>query len=391
MQMAPIRRDEHAGCETAPASTTPCTVSQRMTRRPSFRTSLLGLVCILALPLVLTLAACGDTAEDQAVPTSTVELAVVEDEPKTVELNVVVDEEVGVLDVGHDDDQDDTNQSDGEASATASGEGDAKGQRDGEATASGEGDAKGQRDDEATASGDQGGTSQQDAQVRQSAESEEPARTDSGTEPTYTYTAWSDEAAPEYYRIVDYAEIATIPEPGTAVYSPLDSLGRSGQAAACVTYDMMEAGRARHRKSLSSISPSGWGDNPEVDIPQANGDIYHGQFWNRSHLIAKSLGGDDIRENLVTGTRMQNVGSNGRYAGGMGYCENLARMWLDDNPDGWLAYVATPVYEGDDLVCRSVIVDMRSSDGSLDVRVEVYNAAKGYTIDYATGAFSPVA
>jgi DNA-entry nuclease len=73
----------------------------------------------------------------------------------------------------------------------------------------------------------------------------------------------------------------------------------------------------------------------------------------------------------------------------MAYCENLARMWLEDYPDGWLAYVATPVYEGDELVCRSVIVDMLSSDGELDVRIEVFNAAKGYTIDYATGEFWP--
>ena len=35
-----------------------------------------------------------------------------------------------------------------------------------------------------------------------------------------------------------------------------------------------------------------------------------------------------------------------------------------------------------------MLVDLRSSDGSLDQRIEVYNAAKGFDIDYAAGSFS---
>ena len=37
---------------------------------------------------------------------------------------------------------------------------------------------------------------------------------------------------------------------------------------------------------------------------------------------------------------------------------------------------------------RSVLVDVLSSDGAIDLEVEVYNDAAGYDIDYATGAFS---
>lgn len=211
-----------------------------------------------------------------------------------------------------------------------------------------------------------------------------------GESPAYPYTPWDSELAPEYVHVVGYSQIASIPKPGTAIYAPLDELGRAGQVSACVTYPMMEKGRARERKNLSGVSPSGWGHNSEVDIELSDGSFYHGLFWNRSHLLAKSLGGADVVENLVCGTRMQNVGSNrGGKEGGMAYCENLARMWLDDYPDGWLAYVVTPVYEGDELVCRSVFVDMLSSDGEMDVRIEVFNAAKGYVIDYATGEFWP--
>lgn len=46
-------------------------------------------------------------------------------------------------------------------------------------------------------------------------------------------------------------------------------------------------------------------------------------------------------------------------------------------------YVATPLYEGDELVPRSVIVDVRSSDGHIDEELETYNACKGEDIDYS--------
>lgn len=298
---------------------------------------------IAAFFCIIMLGGCDGATDVQETSTQPVELTVVEDEEELVPLNVV-----------HDEIPSDEPSSQDQANDTVH---------------------------EDAASDDDNGSTSDGGNVS--------APNNENGSIAYAYTAWSEDAAPEYYRIDGTAKIDAIPEPGTATYSPLDALGRSGQAAACITFNMMEEGRARKRESLSSISPSGWGDNREVDIPLANGKTYHGQFWNRSHLIAKSLGGEDVEVNLVTGTRMQNVGSNGKNAGGMGYCENLARMWLEDNTDGWLAYVATPVYEGDELVCRSVIVDMRSSDGTLDVRVEVYNAAKGYIIDYSSGAFAP--
>ena len=64
------------------------------------------------------------------------------------------------------------------------------------------------------------------------------------------------------------------------------------------------------------------------------------------------------------------------------------QKWLSEHPDGTMSYRVTPVYRSDELVCRSVFVDMRSSDGAIDQRVEVYNVARGYAIDYATGSFS---
>lgn len=200
-------------------------------------------------------------------------------------------------------------------------------------------------------------------------------------------TAWSEEEAPNYWRVVGPAVVDLDIPAGEVRYQPLDELGRATRAAGTVTYETMQAGIARERGNLQGVEPSGWGHNQEVTIVQPNGKEYHGYLWNRSHLVAKSLGGSDDLENLVCGTRMQNIGSNDGQ-GGMGYPEGLARTWLESHPEGTLFYSATPLYAGDELVCRSVLVDLRSSDGELDLELEVYNAAAGYVIDYATGEFS---
>lgn len=202
-----------------------------------------------------------------------------------------------------------------------------------------------------------------------------------------TYTTWDESESPNYVRLVGDAVIDEELEPGQVEYSSLDALGRTGQVRACITYQMMVDGEARERGSLPD--PSGWPEqNREVEVQLPNGRTYHGWFWNRSHLLAKSLGGSDEVENLVTGTRMQNVGANDGQ-GGMDVFESAIRDWLEYRPDVTVQYVATPVYEGDELIPRSVIVDVLSSDGEIDEELEVYNACKGYAIDYDDGSFAP--
>lgn len=186
---------------------------------------------------------------------------------------------------------------------------------------------------------------------------------------------------------------------GRVEYCPLDGLGRTVCAYGELSSSLRAAAQASERQEIT-IDPSGWpdGENEEVTIPAVpttQDSIEHnGWFWNRSHLIADSLGGDAIMENLVTGTRTQNVGSTqvaGQYAGGMAYTELLARSYLDtQNGDACpLYYAATPVYQDAELVPRTVLVDIQSCDLSVDQRVEVQNAANGWLIDYATGQSSP--
>ena len=202
------------------------------------------------------------------------------------------------------------------------------------------------------------------------------------------FTEWSFEEYPDYYRVVGTAVVDFDLAPGEARYEGLDGLGRTGRAAALVTFDMMREGSEREREDISDVHPAGWGHNREVDIEMPGEKTYHGFLFNRSHLLAKSLGGDDAAYNLITGTRTQNVGDNRGQDGGMAYTEGLARDWLWDHPDGTVYYSATPVYSGDELLPRSVIVDVRSSDGEIDLEVEVFNAAYRFDIDYATGEFA---
>ena len=196
---------------------------------------------------------------------------------------------------------------------------------------------------------------------------------------------WNEDVAPNYVLELGPADIGEIPAAGTIVYGKLDYLGRTTAAAGNITKALRDAGSANgHDDFASGEDPSGWpSSNPKVSIAAPHGKTYNGYLWNRSHLIADSLGGQAIRVNAITGTRMQNVGANdGKSSGGMAYCEWQARDWLDSHPDGTLYYRATPMYLGEELIPRSVVVDMKSSDGSIDKMVLVYNAAKGFDIDY---------
>lgn len=203
------------------------------------------------------------------------------------------------------------------------------------------------------------------------------------------WQSWDEVAAPDYVLEAGPAQVRKALETGEISYSPLDGLGRPGLVAASLTHETRERARQRGRQGIE-VDPVGWPDeNPKVNIETPDGSTYRGRFWNRSRLLADSLGGDPARENLVTGSRMQNAGGNDNE-GGMAYGEQVARDWLDKHDDGTLYYSALPLYEGTERIPRAVIVDMFSSDGTVDMELIVYNAAKGYAIDYETGVVTRV-
>lgn len=200
---------------------------------------------------------------------------------------------------------------------------------------------------------------------------------------------WDASSSPDYYKVLGKAvtDEKTVNTASEFKYSDLDELGRTGIAEAMITLADVEKSAGTREKFEKGSDPSGWGHNPKVTVKMTNGKEYNGYAWNRSHLIADSLGGRAYRNNLVTGTRMQNVGANDSK-GGMQYIERKVIDHLKKYNNARVWYRVTPIYEKNELVPRAVVVDVQSDLANLNERVLVYNVLPGYTIDYSTGKIS---
>lgn len=153
-------------------------------------------------------------------------------------------------------------------------------------------------------------------------------------------------------------------------YSELDSMGRCGPAFALVGLETMPT---EPRGEIGQVKPSGWHTVRYDDIIK---DKY---LYNRCHLIGFQLTGENANEkNLITGTRYMNVE-------GMLPFENLTAEYVEDTGNHVL-YRATPIFKGNDLVCRGVLLEGMSVEED-DVRFCVFchNVQPGIEIDYATG------
>ncbi len=157
-------------------------------------------------------------------------------------------------------------------------------------------------------------------------------------------------------------------------YSPLDSLGRAGVAIANIGKDSMPP--ADSRQHIGSIKPTGWNQN------KYNGFVNSspGYLYNRCHLIAHQLDGNDKGENLITGTRYLNVD-------GMKKWEDEVAEYVSKTGNHVL-YRATPVFEGDNLVASGVQLEAYSIEdsGKLHFNVFCYNMQPGISINYANGS-----
>lgn len=147
--------------------------------------------------------------------------------------------------------------------------------------------------------------------------------------------AWDESVAPNYYAVDGPAVIPSDMPIKNVSYAGVNAAGQVGAVTSRVTHAAMVSGSQRERDDM--LDPAGWDDNEKVSIELVGGRVYHGYLFNRSHLLAKSLGGTETLANLITATRTQNVGSNnagGTGMGGMAYTEQLAR--LPRRPSGWL-------------------------------------------------------
>ena len=155
----------------------------------------------------------------------------------------------------------------------------------------------------------------------------------------------------------------------------VDALGRPIGTTVIVSKDDVTAS---DRGDISHIYPPGW-NQAEYEESVVDG----GYIYNRCHLIAHSLGGPDIVENLITGTRFLNID-------GMWQLEETVLYYVRDTGES-VMYRVTPVYESDELIPRGVLMEAYSinDNGSgLSFCVYCHNVQPYINIDYHTGETS---
>lgn len=171
----------------------------------------------------------------------------------------------------------------------------------------------------------------------------------------------------------------------------LDSLGCCGPVMAVASPSSIAT---TERDDIGDIKPSGW------QTKRYDGIVSEklGYVYNRSHLamfkLFDNLFDTNVKENLITGTRFFNADD--EY--GMLHYENMALDYVYDTGNT-LLYRVTPIFEGDNLVAKGVIMEAESLEdngGGLEFCVFIYNVQPnvvspdkpGIEIDYATGLTS---
>lgn len=154
-------------------------------------------------------------------------------------------------------------------------------------------------------------------------------------------------------------------------FSELDFEGRCGTAFGLIGPETVSNAE---RGDISQVHPSGW-------VQHRYSFVDREMLYNRSHLIAHQLCGEDANErNLITGTRTMN-------AVGMTYYEELVGNYVR-RTNNHVLYRVTPLFAANDLVARGVQMEAESvEDGGQAIRfnVFVYNVEPGVKIDYVTG------
>lgn len=155
-------------------------------------------------------------------------------------------------------------------------------------------------------------------------------------------------------------------------YSGLDDLGRCQVAMACLSRDTMPLPYEK-REDIGSVKPAGW---QTAKYPELINGLY---LYNRCHLIGWQLSAENANPlNLTTGTRYLNVD-------GMLPFENRVDAYIEKT-DHHVMYRVTPIFVGDELVCRGILMEAQSvEDDGCVFCVYCYNVQPGIEIDYATG------
>ncbi len=154
-------------------------------------------------------------------------------------------------------------------------------------------------------------------------------------------------------------------------YGDLDHYGRCTVASADLGQELMPKGK---RGDISHIRPTGW-------IQSVYECVEGGSLYNRSHLIAYSLAGENDNErNLITGTRYMNAVS----------MQEFELMVLDyiRETGNHVLYRVTPVFNHDEPLARGVNMEAYSVEDEGDgiqFNVFCYNVQPDILLDYKTG------
>lgn len=155
-------------------------------------------------------------------------------------------------------------------------------------------------------------------------------------------------------------------------FSSLDLFERCGTADAILSTDTLPH---EDRESIYEVKPTGW-QSVQYDF------VDGGSLYNRCHLIAFSLCGANAEErNLITGTRSMNI--NGMLDNEMEVLEYIRET------GNHVRYRVTPVFVGDELVARGVLMEAYSIEDEgegICWCIYAYNVEPGVEIDYRDGS-----
>lgn len=155
---------------------------------------------------------------------------------------------------------------------------------------------------------------------------------------------------------------------GSIVYQPLDKWLRASRVIACLGPENLVD---TYRAPTSALEPAGWQPDAYDFIPGAS--LYH-----RCHLLADSLGGAEIPENLITGTQYLNTAA-------MLPIESRVLEYIRRTGHHVL-YSVCPYYAPGNYVCFGVQIEAASvEDDELRLNRYCFNVQPGVAIDYRTG------
>lgn len=157
-------------------------------------------------------------------------------------------------------------------------------------------------------------------------------------------------------------------------YSFLDDHERAGVVIACITPEKVAS--VGKRANMSNLRPSGWNFNKYPGIVNTQPPY----LFNRCHLLAHALGGEEIMKNIVTGTRYMNELMDNEV-------ESKVLEYISNNKKSVL-YRATPIYKGNNALCSGIQLEAYSIDDrgeSLHFNRFFYNVQPGVIIDYSSG------